>query len=183
LDPTQRPAEIGRQLLGREKSPVAILAGWAAGGDCLLVIEQLDAVSVVSGRRPEVFDAVASLVREARAHANMRLLLVCRAFDLENDARLRDLREQEKTRATTISVGPEGLSAHGRCGSGPSRFCQCVCPPGQPNRLLSRRFFRLRLRAALLRDGRASPRSPSLCRAGPVPTLPGAPDPGLSPRR
>jgi hypothetical protein len=106
LDPTQRPAEIGRQLLGREKSPVAILAGLAAGGDCLLVIEQLDAVSVVSGRRPEVFDAVASLVREARAHANMRLLLVCRAFDLENDARLRDLREQEKTRATTISVGP-----------------------------------------------------------------------------
>jgi len=106
LDPTQRPAEIGRQLLGREKSPVAILAGWAAGGDCLLVIEQLDAVSVVSGRRPEVFDAVASLVREARAHANMGLLLVCHAFDLENDARLRDLREQEKTRATTISVGP-----------------------------------------------------------------------------
>ncbi len=106
LDPTQRPAEIGRQLLGREKSPVAILAGLAAGGDCLLVIEQLDAVSVVSGRRPEVFDAVASLVREARAHANMRLLLVCRAFDLENDARLRDLREQEKTRATTISIGP-----------------------------------------------------------------------------
>ncbi|MEY6434262.1 hypothetical protein ABC977_17865, partial [Thioalkalicoccus limnaeus] len=106
LDPTQRPAEIGRQLLGREKSPVAILAGLAADGDCLLVIEQLDAVSVVSGRRPEVFDAVAALVREARVHANMRLLLVCRAFDLENDARLRDLREQEKTRATTISVGP-----------------------------------------------------------------------------
>lgn len=105
LDPTQRPAEIGRQLLGREKSPVAILAGLAAGEDCLLVIEQLDSVSVVSGRRPEVFDAVASLVREARAHSNMRLLLVCRTFDLENDARLRDLRQQEKTRATTISVG------------------------------------------------------------------------------
>jgi hypothetical protein len=67
--------------------------------------EQLDAVSVVSGRRPEVFDAVAALVREAGAHPNMRLLLVCRAFDLENDQRLRDLREQQKARATSISVG------------------------------------------------------------------------------
>ena len=91
--------------MGREKSPIAILAGLAAGRDCLLVIEQLDAVSVVSGRRPEVFDAVAALVREARAHSNMRLLLVCRAFDMDNDPRLRDLRQQEKTRATSISVG------------------------------------------------------------------------------
>ncbi|TVR58524.1 MAG: hypothetical protein EA420_17170 [Candidatus Competibacteraceae bacterium] len=105
LDPTQRPVEIGQQLFGREKSPVAILAGLAAGGDCLLVIEQLDAVSVVSGRRPEVFYAVDALVREARAYSNMRLLLVCRAFDLDHDQRLRDLRQQEKIRATSISVG------------------------------------------------------------------------------
>lgn len=78
----------------------------ARGKNCLLVIEQLDAVSVVSGRQPEVFDAVASLVREARAPSNMRLLLVCRAFDLENDQRLRELRAKEKNHATSISVGP-----------------------------------------------------------------------------
>jgi len=104
LDPTQRPAEIGRQLLGREKSPVAVLASMAAGKPSLLVIEQLDAVSVVSGRRPETFEAVASLVREARAHPAMRLMLVCRAFDLENDQRLRELRSQQGTTAETITV-------------------------------------------------------------------------------
>ncbi|WP_089727003.1 ATP-binding protein [Candidatus Thiosymbion oneisti] len=105
LNPTRRPAEIGRQCLEREKSPVAILAGLAAGDPCLLVIEQLDAVSVVSGRRSEVFDAVAAMVREARTHSNMRLLLVCRTFDLEHDHRLRDLRQQEKDRAESITVG------------------------------------------------------------------------------
>jgi len=106
LDPTQRVSEIGRQLFGRDQSPVAILAGLAAGEDCVLVIDQLDAVSVVSGRHPEIFDAVAAMVREARAHAAMRVLLVCRSFDLENDPRLRDLREREKTSATTIALGP-----------------------------------------------------------------------------
>lgn len=104
LDPTHRPAEIGRQLLGLEKSPVALLAGLAANEPCLLVIEQLDAVSVVSGRRPEMFDAVASMVREARAHPNLHLLLVCRTFDLENDHRLRELRVQEKERTISISI-------------------------------------------------------------------------------
>ncbi len=59
---------------------------------------------MVSGRRPEVFNAVAALVREARAHPNMRLLVACRTFDLENDQRLRDLREQEKTRAISITI-------------------------------------------------------------------------------
>ncbi|WP_133511052.1 ATP-binding protein [Candidatus Thiosymbion oneisti] len=109
LDPTQRPAEIGRQLLGREKSPVAILAGIANGRPCLLVIEQLDAVSVVSGRRLEVFDAVSAMVREARTHSNMRLLLVCRTFDLDHDHRLRDLRQQEKAHAESIAIGPLDL--------------------------------------------------------------------------
>jgi hypothetical protein len=106
LDPTQRVCEIGRQLFGRDKSPVAILAGLAAGGDCVLVIDQLDTVSVVSGRHPETFDGVAAMVREARAHAAMRVLLVCRSFDLENDSRLRDLRERQKTSAAAISLGP-----------------------------------------------------------------------------
>jgi len=68
LDPTRRPSEIGRQLLDRDRSPVALLTGSAGGRDCLLVIEQLDAVGVVSGRHPETFEAVAALVREAKAH-------------------------------------------------------------------------------------------------------------------
>lgn len=109
LDSTRWPADIGRQVLGREKSPVAVLAGLANGEDCLLVIEQLDAVSVVSGRQPEFFDAVDALVREAWVHPNIRVLLACRTFDLENDPRLRNLREREKDGAKSIAVGPLGV--------------------------------------------------------------------------
>jgi hypothetical protein len=105
LDPTQSPAQMGRQLLGRDKSPVALLAGSAAGRDCLLVLDQLDAVSVVSGRNPEVFNAVAAMVREAHAHPRLRVLLVCRSFDLENDSRLRELSRADKSGTRRIAVG------------------------------------------------------------------------------
>lgn len=106
IDPTQRVSELGRQLLGKEKSPVAILAAIASGEDCLLVIEQVDSVSVTSGRNPQFFDCVAKMVREARVHQNMRILLVCRSFDLENDHRFRELYANERTRAETVSVQP-----------------------------------------------------------------------------
>jgi len=106
LDPTQRPAAIGRQILGRDQSPVALLAGFAAGRDCLLVLDQLDAVSVVSGRNTETFNAVAAMVREAKARPKLRVLLVCRSFDLENDSRLRDLSRQDKQSTRRIVVGP-----------------------------------------------------------------------------
>ncbi len=105
LDPTQQPAEIGYQLLRRDKSPVALLAGLAAGRDCLLILDQLDAVSVVSGRNPEVFNAVAAMVRETRAHPKLRILLVCRSFDLENDPRLRELSRQDRAGIRRIPVG------------------------------------------------------------------------------
>lgn len=105
LDPTQQPAEIGYQLLRRDKSPVALLAGLAAGRDCLLILDQLDAVSVVSGRNPEVFNAVAAMVREAQAHPKLRILLVCRSFDLENDPRLRELSRQDRAGIRRIPVG------------------------------------------------------------------------------
>jgi hypothetical protein len=106
LDETQQTAMLGEQLVGRKKSPVAVLAGVAQGADCLLVIDQLDAVSVVSGRRPAFFDAIDVLVREATAHPNMRVLLACRRFDLDNDQRLRALRQEQPGRTETVEIGP-----------------------------------------------------------------------------
>ena len=90
LDPVQRPAEVGEQL-GLPASPVRTLAAIAAGRDCLLVIDQLDAVSLASGRHPEFFDCVVSMLEEARHHPNMRVLGACRKFDVDNDYRLREL--------------------------------------------------------------------------------------------
>jgi hypothetical protein len=82
--------QLGQQL-DLPVSPTIALAAATADGPCLLVIDQLDAVSLASGRMPAAFDAIAELIRQARAFPQMRVLMACRRFDLDNDARLSGL--------------------------------------------------------------------------------------------
>jgi hypothetical protein len=72
-------------------SPVAVLAGIAQGGKSVLAIDQLDALSFASGRNPHLWDVFEELLWEAAKYPNMHVLLACRAFDVENDPRLRRL--------------------------------------------------------------------------------------------
>ena len=88
LEPCQTPAEVGGQL-GLPGSPASVLAAVADGDDCLLVVDQLDAISLASGRNPEFFDCIAALMEQARDYPKMRVLSACRKFDVENDYRLR----------------------------------------------------------------------------------------------
>jgi hypothetical protein len=90
LKPTLLPSDVGRQL-GLPDSPANVLASIAQGRDCVLVIDQLDATSLASGRHPQFFDCVSEILQQAQAHPRMRLLLACRKFDVDNDARLRRL--------------------------------------------------------------------------------------------
>ncbi len=90
LEPAERPEALGRHMR-LPASPVRTLAAVAQGQDCLLVIDQLDAVSVASGRNPQFFDCVGAMLEEARQHPNMRVLSACRRFDVDNDIRLRAL--------------------------------------------------------------------------------------------
>jgi hypothetical protein len=90
LESLTSTAEIGEKLaLG--VSPVTALAAVAAGDASLLVIDQLDAVSFASGRIPSGFHTVVDLIHEAAAFPQMRVLLACRAFDVDNDYRIRQL--------------------------------------------------------------------------------------------
>ncbi|MFG2643556.1 hypothetical protein ACGFYP_21600 [Streptomyces sp. NPDC048370] len=82
--------ELGKRV-GLSISPVAALAAVAGERPSVLVVDQVDAVSLVSGRMPRNFDSVADLVREASAFPRMRVLLSCRKFDVENDHRIREL--------------------------------------------------------------------------------------------
>lgn len=66
----------------------------AQGGDALLVIDQLDAVSIVSGRRGGLLDAVRETVAAGQHHTNLRIVVVCRQFDLDNDHQLRQLKDR-----------------------------------------------------------------------------------------
>jgi hypothetical protein len=90
LESLTSTAEIGEKL-GLGASPVTALAAVGAGEACLLVIDQLDAVSFASGRIPSGFHTVVDLIQEAAAFPQMRVLLACRAFDVDNDYRIRQL--------------------------------------------------------------------------------------------
>lgn len=94
--------ELGRQL-GLEMSPAAALKLAAGEGPGYLVIDQLDAVSLASGRMPENFDAVADLIAEAALLPQTGVVLACRGFDVENDYRIRTLTSRRQ--AATVKVG------------------------------------------------------------------------------
>jgi hypothetical protein len=93
--------ELGRKL-GLNVSPVSALAAAAGGNSCVLVIDQLDAVSLASGRMPTSFGAVEDLVREAAAFPLMQVVLACRQFDVDNDYRIRSLQADLKADALVV---------------------------------------------------------------------------------
>ena len=93
LEPSPTPSELGSSL-GLPASPVSVLAGIADGRDCLLVIDQVDAVSHASGRNPEFFDCIGAMLHQARAHSNIKVLAACRKFDIDNDPRIRELTKE-----------------------------------------------------------------------------------------
>jgi hypothetical protein len=104
LDPARTPTEIGEQL-GLPGSPVGVLAALAEGKRSLLVIDQLDAVSVASGRVTGLWEALYALICQARAMTGMRVLIACRQFDVDNDHRMRALTSEEH-KLTVLPVPP-----------------------------------------------------------------------------
>lgn len=105
--------DIGKQMeLGG--SPVAALAGVAAGRQALLVIDQLDAVSELSGRVPDSFEAVDEILTEVKEVLNVRVLLACRTVDLTGDPRLRSLMhgEDAASRVQLELLDPDRVRAH-----------------------------------------------------------------------
>jgi hypothetical protein len=90
LEMAHTTQQLGAQL-GLPVSPVAALGAIAKDTPSLLLIDQLDAVSFVSARVPQLLDVVLELLHEMSGFPQMRALLACRRFDLDNDDRLRGL--------------------------------------------------------------------------------------------
>ena len=90
IKPSATPSKLGQQL-DLPLSPVSVLANMADGKDCLLVIDQLDAVSLASGRNPDFFNCIGAMLKQASRHPNMRVLAASRKFDVDNDYRIRNL--------------------------------------------------------------------------------------------
>jgi Novel STAND NTPase 1 len=102
LDSFDSTLQMGEQLRFGA-SPVEALAQAAAGRDAVLLIDQLDAVSFASGRTPDNFDAVVDLIDEALSAPGIRVILACRAFDIENDHRIRILSSREDLLRVTVA--------------------------------------------------------------------------------
>jgi len=86
------------------ESPVVLLDGVADGSPAVLLVDQLDAVSTYAGRIPESFDAVAELLEQARLVPSLKVLLVVRTVDLEEDPRLRHLLS-DTSRVASLVIG------------------------------------------------------------------------------
>ncbi len=84
--------DLGRRKLRLPESPAIVLANVSGGRPCVLVVDQLDAVSTASGRRVEQWALFEDLLREANRLANLSIVVGCRAFDLEHDHRMRSLK-------------------------------------------------------------------------------------------
>ena len=76
------------QEMGLTKSPTHLLAEVSRGTSALLVFDQLDAVSLYSGRMPDNFESVDEAITEAKHLRNLKILLVVRTVDHYNDPRL-----------------------------------------------------------------------------------------------
>ncbi|WP_220181959.1 hypothetical protein [Rhodococcus sp. AG1013] len=102
--------ELGIQL-GLSTSPVAALRQAADGRDAFLIIDQLDAVSLASGRLSERYDVIADLIQEATAVDGVRVILACRLFDVENDHRIRKLDARNDVERLTVEPLPDEAAA------------------------------------------------------------------------
>lgn len=104
LQPVATAQAVGEQL-DLPGSPANVLAAVAQERRCVLVIDQLDAVSLASGRSATFFDCIEEIIRHSSAHPEMRLLLVSRQYDIDNDHRFKRLKAEHGI-ASVVQVSP-----------------------------------------------------------------------------
>jgi len=83
--------DLGRQLVGTADNPAIILEQLAGAGRAVLIVDQADAVSEVSGRTGALRRVILDLVRKAALYPRLQIVFSCRSFDLENDHAFRAL--------------------------------------------------------------------------------------------
>jgi hypothetical protein len=99
---TRALTDLGAILVGREENPVGILGNQAGGADCLLVIDQVDAVSEASGRSGRIRELVFQMLHAASYFPHFRVVIACRSYDLDNDSRLKALESDAKAVAVRL---------------------------------------------------------------------------------
>ncbi|GAA6168248.1 NACHT domain-containing protein [Sessilibacter corallicola] len=86
---------LGFQITGRQESPVTTLKILSPDDESVLFIDQVDSVSDISGRDGNVKRVLFRLLEEAKSFGTVKVVISCRTFDLNNDARLKDIYDQD----------------------------------------------------------------------------------------
>jgi hypothetical protein len=87
---------LGQALYGRNENPIFILQSLTPGGTATLFIDQIDAVSKVSGRTGAIREVIFELLSFARFSKNIRIVAACRTYDLSNDGALLQLEKDHR---------------------------------------------------------------------------------------
>lgn len=95
-DQSMSTSEHLGHAMGLSESPSVLLEGVSDGLPALLVVDQLDAVSLFGGRMSDNFEAVHEAIDEIQRSTNVKVLLAARTADLEGDPRLRALTRAEQ---------------------------------------------------------------------------------------
>lgn len=90
------PQTFAKQNFNMDDSPEIVLAREVQNHKCVLIIDQIDTVSTVSGRHPEFFDCISQIINSAIKINNMHVIVACRKFDIENDDRFRKISKNKQ---------------------------------------------------------------------------------------
>ncbi|MDU9050446.1 MAG: ATP-binding protein [Candidatus Electrothrix sp. Rat3] len=96
--------ELGERLTGRKESPVSTLKGTFPEETSVLIIDQVDAVSDVSGRDGQVKEVLFRLIRDADIFGGIKIIAACRTFDFDSDARIKELQQKELTKKIEVPL-------------------------------------------------------------------------------
>ncbi len=96
--------DLGKGLTGREESPVSTLRGTFPDQPSVLFIDQVDAVSEVSGRDGQIKEVIFRLMADAHNFGNVKIVAVCRTFDLDSDPRFKSLKNNNKTKQIEVPL-------------------------------------------------------------------------------
>lgn len=95
---------LGETTIDVGDSPAVVLQQLAGHQSAILIIDQADAVSDMSGRASAVRAVLLKLLRQARFYQQLTVVFSCRSFDLENDHEFRAIADPKF--CTRIDVSP-----------------------------------------------------------------------------
>ncbi|WP_277057927.1 ATP-binding protein [Trichlorobacter lovleyi] len=95
---------LGQSLYGRSENPLNTLQSLAPDGKAVLFIDQIDAISEVSGRTGAIREVIFEFLDYARMSKNIRIIAACRTYDLSNDSALLKLEKMLRVQRIEIKL-------------------------------------------------------------------------------